>query len=159
MLNRKEFLDFSASLSSLSFADDVVVALARTLKTGTLRPEDEQLMRMAQNFFADVISGYRWSDNPAVSKASIQSAAAFSAAVNAIAISMPVESSTEFIKYIERLRAAAEELYEKHKASREDLRTLQDFFTAYGYSELERSDDIANRKGKYKTGSWLTGAS
>ncbi len=155
MLNRKEFSDFSSSLGSLCFADNIVLALARALKTGSLREQDEGLLKSADAFFSDVISGYGWSDNPTISQDSVQSAAAFTDAVNAIAIE--AERPAEFLKHVERLRATAQQLYKERKASEKDVRLLQGFFTAYGYSQLDRADQVANRKDKYEARSWLTG--
>ena len=155
MLNRREFSDFTASLESLCFADNSVLALAHLLKTGSLRPTDEALMSSAVKFFGAVLSGYTWSDKPSISQNSVQSAAAFADAVNAV--SMELEKPAAFLDHIKHLRDTAELVQKNHKAPEKDVRDLQDFFTAYGYSQLERTDYVANRQDKYKTGSWLTG--
>jgi hypothetical protein len=137
-------------------ADDTVLALARVLKTGKLRNEDKGLLKEAEEFFTNVISGYKWSENPSISENSIQCAAALTDAINAITIEMKVGSTKQFLRYVKELRDAAHQIYEKGGASEKKVKDLQRFFTAYGYSQLEKADEIANRKGTTEASAWLS---
>lgn len=145
MLHRRGFAELSSSLASLCFADNVVIALARAQKTGRLREEDRELFKAAADFFSDVIAGYKWSDNPAITKNSVQSAAAFTSAINAVRILSEHRNSKAFLAYIERLHGAAQHLAKEITAPGDETRELLGFFEAYAQSELERTDDVANR--------------
>lgn len=158
MVNRKAFAEFSSSLGSLCVADDTVLALARVLKTGKLRAEDRELLKEAEEFFTNVISGYEWSEHPSISENSIQSAAALTDAINAITVEMKVGSTKQFLCYVKELKDAAHQIYEKGQASEKKVKDLQRFFTAYGYSQLEKAGEIANRKGTTEAFAWLSGA-
>jgi hypothetical protein len=145
MLHRQEFSKFTSALAHVCFSDNVVLALARTLRDGSVPPDDRRLLEDTQQFFASVLTGYAWSETPVLSRRSVQAAAAFANAVHAF----PVAPPEDFRTYIEQLRLTATRILDQGTAPEPDIRRLQNFFTQAGYQQLERFNGLVSEKPAY----------
>jgi hypothetical protein len=143
MLHRRDFAELSSSLGALCFADDLVVALARTQKYGTVREQDKGSLQKAAEFFENVLSGYGWADNPHLTRESVQSAAAFSEA--ATVLRMRVAHPAEFVKAIEGLRDTVQTLQSTGTGEPGPLQELREFFANIAYNRLDALNQATSR--------------
>lgn len=141
MERRKNFYELTQSLSSGFFSDKIMIMLSRIRTTKQLQSNDMLLLEMAEEFFDDVLVGYKWSDNPRLSKLSLKSANSFSQAVNAIVATVHTQS---FENYIQQLKSAITEI-KRNTFTDDKIEILDDFFFKYSKSELQRTDSIINR--------------
>ncbi len=155
MLNRKDFDELSSSLGSLCFADNIITALAYFRKNKTLRPEDKSLLDEAESYFESVLDGFEWSTNPSISQQSVQSASAFTNAVQALAIRVEMGDPTAFRAHIKQLLQTVRDV--GGDANDSNVQSLQDFFTSFGYAQLDKTKDIASPINSRDALLWMTG--
>jgi len=153
MNTRSLFSEFSESLRSGFFADNVVLTLARAKKRGELTIADRQILNTVVEFFQNVLDGFRWSENPKLTMHSAESAYAFSKAAR---VFPEPGSSNVFQSLIEGLLADAEKVIASERVEQSDVDNLIEFFTTYGREELNRADELINPRGGHGARSWTT---
>ena len=77
MDRRRVFRDLTQSLSSGFFSDKVVIILARIKNTKQIEPSDIEILSGVEEFFDNVLAGYRWSEKPSFSENSLKYASSF----------------------------------------------------------------------------------
>ena len=141
MERRKNFYELTQSLSSGLFADKVMMLLCRIKNTKALRPDDEKTLNHVEQFFNDVLAGYRWSDEPHFSDQSLKFANSFSQAVHAVIFS---PQATTFESYMKQLLSIAKDI-KSNNFQDDKIEELNNFFYKFSKSQLQRTDTILNK--------------
>lgn len=141
MERRRNFYELSQSLSSGFFADRVMMMLSRIRSTKRLGEDDQKTLSLVQQFFEDVLAGYRWSDEPRFSGQSLKFANSFSQAIHAITFS---PHASVFENYIKKLLAIVKDIKEQNLQDKE-IEELKDFFYNYSKSQFHRTHTILTK--------------
>lgn len=138
MDRRRVFRDLTQSLSSGFFSDKVVIILARIKNTKQIEPSDIEILSGVEEFFDNVLAGYRWSEKPSFSENSLKYASSFSQAVEAISSAC---SASSFKVYVQELKDISSKI-KNREIDETGLGKLTDFFYSYSLSELHKTDQI-----------------
>lgn len=144
MLSRKTFNKLSNSLEWGFFADEMILILLSFKKKKKLPDSNKETIKKAINFLKDAVKGHNWMDSNTFKNQ--KSAFAFSQAVKVLS---KIETSDEFLSYMEQLIQTAEKIQKSKKVEKKEINNLIDFFTDYGKTQLEISEDIINGNGIY----------
>jgi hypothetical protein len=148
-MHRKDFEVLAGSLSLLGFADDVVLALAKVIKSGKRSSEDLELLHKVTDYFDRMLGALK---APAsVSRESVQQAAALEQAAGVLEL---VPASAEFEQRLRRLRNTAESIEGGPLPPTEELLELQSFFTTLGFDQVDRVNRPIPRTEFSGTGVW-----
>ena len=142
MEKRKNFYELTQSLSSGFFSDKMMLLLSRITKTKELRESDIEILNLAEQFFDEVLAGYKWSENPRFNNKSLKFANSFSQAVNAVVTTFRTGESFE--NYIQKLKETVGEI-KQNTFNIEKINYLDEFFFKYSKSELHKTDSIINK--------------
>ena len=154
MFARSGLSDLTDSLKSGFFADRVTLTLAKAKRRGLLEESDRIVIVEVLNFLRKVLEGFEWTERPAFTTHSAESAEAFSKATRVLP--EDVNSSELFRQYIEKLTQDARTLAEPGAVDPTAADNLIRFFTQYGEAELRRTDDLMNPKGVLRIGQWTS---
>ncbi len=142
MISETEFAELGNSLSTGFFTDNVVLALARIQRLGSLREEDYPLMRKASSLLEQILEGERWLEKKELTPKSAESAVAFDRAVHALPL---IRISGDFVKYIQFLQNILQTIQEKGTDSEDDVQKLRNFFFRYGKTVSAESKRLMER--------------
>lgn len=152
MLSRSRLAELSDSLKSGFFSDNVVLTLARIRKRGKVQEEDKKVLLEVIGFFENILEGFSWSKNPKLTMNSAASAHAFRKAVSVLP---KAASSESFEKLIRHMISDTNNLRDSLEVNQDSAEQLINFFTDYGYAELERTDNLNNTQSEHGSGSWI----
>ena len=142
MISETEFVELGNSLSTGFFADNVVLAVARTQRLGKLQDKDILIFREAIQLLNRILQGEKWLDSRKIDTRSADSALAFNRAVHALPnIRMP----NEFVEYIMLLKQIISELLDKSVDPEGNLKKVRGFFYSYARAISAESQGILGR--------------
>lgn len=147
MITETEFTELGNSLSTGFFIDRVVMTLVRIQRLGKVTEESRPVLQEALQLLNQICEGEKWLDNKTFDSRSAESAMAFNRAVSSL--SFQFRAQKEFTDYIEKLKTIIESLLEQNRISEEeDLRTVRNFFSAYGRRVFIEAQNIIDRSGE-----------
>lgn len=142
MISEIEFAELGNSLSTGFFADNVVMALARTQRLGRLQDEDRPIIKGADSLLNQVLMGEKWLRRKKLDAKSAESALAFDRAVHALpSIGVPCE----FVDHIKHLRQIVHTLQEKGTAPENEIQKVRRFFFSYARAVSIESQRVIER--------------
>lgn len=135
--NELDFAEHSHLLGEGLFADKVILALSRFSKTQQLGEQERQALEKAKDFLSEVIEGGNFSQGVFHSARDVTSAKAFKRAVDAVSIQ--VSSKSDFLRYLDELKATVTKILANEHTSDEQLALVDAFFSRYGRMQFQRS--------------------
>ena len=145
MISETEFVELGNSLSTGFFADNVVLAVARTQRLGKLQDKDIRTFKEAIQLLNRILDGEKWLESTKLDTRSAESALAFNRAVHALpSIRVP----KEFVDHIILLKKAIVDLLDKGASPQDHFIKVREFFYNYSIAVSAESQKVIQRTGE-----------
>ena len=142
MISETEFAELGDSLVTGFFADNVVMALTRTERIGSLQNNDKRTLKAAKKLLDDVLLGRKWVENSRVNSKSVETALALKRAVHAL----PDKTAPDdFVAYVRDLKIILSNLLAEGQETKDNLERVRGFFDSYARALSIESQNVIER--------------
>lgn len=142
MFTETEFAELGNSLVTGFFADNVILALTRTERIGSLQSKDKRTLKEAIKLLNNVLLGKKWLESIRVNSKSAETALALNRAVHALPdITMP----DEFVAHIKDLKTILVNILQDGRENKDRILKARNFFDNYAKALSVESQNIIEK--------------